>query len=249
MGDRVVHFEIGARDPAPLHRFYAELFGWRVAEVPGAGYALVDTQGGGGINGGIGMSREGSGWATFYVAVEDPQAALDRAGSLGGRTVVPVTAVPGTITLAMFDDPDGLLVGVVQRGAEGPSAAQAPLAGAGAPVDWFEVLGSDAARTQAFYGELFGWRFGGGFPGYGLLDTEGVEGAIGGGVGAASGEGDASRWATFYAHVADAGATLQRAEQLGGTRVYGPLAVDDHMKTGAVRDPAGSVVGIYEHRH
>ena len=98
MGDRVVHFEIGARDPAPLHRFYAELFGWRVAEVPGAGYALVDTQGGGGVNGGIGTSREGSAWATFYVAVEDPQAALDRAGSLGGRTVVPVTTVPGTIT-------------------------------------------------------------------------------------------------------------------------------------------------------
>ena len=184
MGDRVVHFEIGARDPAPLHRFYAELFDWRVSEVPGAGYALVDTLGGEGINGGIGTSRQGPAWATFYVAVEDPQALLDKAESLGGRTVVPVTAVPGTITFAMFDDPDGLLVGLVRRAAEGPSAAQAPSPGSGAPVDWFEVLGSDAARTQAFYGELFGWRFGGGFPGYGLLDTEGVEGAIGGGVGA-----------------------------------------------------------------
>lgn len=249
MGDRVVHFEIGAQEPAPLHRFYAELFDWRVAEVPGAGYALVDTAGGGGINGGIGTSRAGTPWATFYVAVEDPQAVLDRVQSLGGRTVVPQTEVPGMITFAMFDDPDGLLVGLVRRGAEGPSAAQEPSAGAGAPVDWFEVLGSDAARTQAFYGGLFGWHMEGGSTGYALVDTQAGERAIGGGVGASAAEGGGTRWATFYARVRDVEAALGRAERLGGTRVYGPLNVGDHMKTGALRDPAGSVVGVYEHEH
>jgi predicted enzyme related to lactoylglutathione lyase len=30
----------------------------------------------------------------------------------------------------------------------------------GAPVDWFEVLGSDAGRSQAFHAELFGWTIG-----------------------------------------------------------------------------------------
>jgi predicted enzyme related to lactoylglutathione lyase len=246
MGDRVVHFEIGARDPASLHPFYADLFGWRVTEVPGAGYAFVDTTGGEGINGGIGVSREGASWATFYVAVEDPQALLDKVESLGGRTVVPVTKVPGTITFAMFDDPDALLVGLVRRGPEGRSAAREPSAGTGAPVDWFEVLGSDATRTQAFYAELFGWRLQGGSPAYALVDTRAGERAIGGGIGAAAAEAESTRWATFYARVHDVDATLAKAERLGGARVYGPMTVGDRMKTGALRDPAGSVIGIYE---
>jgi hypothetical protein len=41
-------------------------------------------------------------------------------------------------------------------------------------------------------------------------------------------------------------ATLGRAEQLGGTRVCGPTAVDEQMQTGAFRGPAGNVFGVYQ---
>ncbi len=37
------------------------------------------------------------------------------------------------------------------------------------------------------------------------------------------------------------------AESLGGSRIYGPMAVDDHIQTGAFRDPAGNVFGVYHH--
>jgi predicted enzyme related to lactoylglutathione lyase len=47
--------------------------------------------------------------------------------------------------------------------------------------------------------------------------------------------------------VADVEAALARAESLGGTRVYGPNPVDDHTDTGAFRDPAGNVFGVYHH--
>jgi hypothetical protein len=30
--------------------------------------------------------------------------------------------------------------------------------------------------------------------------------------------------------------------------VHGPVAVDDHMQTGALRDPAGNIVGVYHHQ-
>jgi uncharacterized protein len=62
------------------------------------------------------------------------------------------------------------------------------------------------------------------------------------------GAGGQENWATVYASVSDVERTLARAEQLGGTRVYGPMAVD-HMQTGAVRDPAGNVFGVYHHQH
>ena len=248
MGNPVVHFEIGGPDDGPLLRFYGELFGWKLTTVPGDGifYTTVDTQGGAGVNGGIGKSGTGEPWSTFYVAVDDLRAKLDKAESLGAKTVLPVTEIPGMLSFAMFDDPDGLLVGLVTNAPPPEGAPQGPSAGDGAPVDWFEVIGSDAARTQAFYTELFGWRLNdSGFPGYGLVDTDAGGAGIQGGLGA----GEDHRWATVYANVADIDATLARAEGLGATRLYGPNEVDDHMRTAAIRDPAGNAFGVYHHRH
>ena len=241
MGSAVVHFEVTGPESEPLVKFYGELFGWKMQLVPEMDYTTVDTQGGSGINGGIGKNQSGAAWATFYVGVDDLQATLDKAESMGAKTVVPVTDVPGIVTFALFTDPDGLMVGIIRNAPPQADAPQGPSAGDGAPVDWFEVLGSDAARTQSFYGELFGWKVNEDFPGYGLVVTQ--AGEIGGGLG--SGEG--SQWATVYASVADVERSLSRAEELGATRVYGPTAVDDHMQSGAFRDPAGNVFGIYHH--
>jgi uncharacterized protein len=244
MGNPVVHFEIGGPDDGPLVRFYGELFGWALQTVPGVHYTLVDTHGGGGINGGIGKSSTGEPWATFYVEADELQPVLDKAESLGAKTAMPITELPGMATFAMVTDPDGLLVGLVQRQEPQEGVPQGPSAGDGAPVDWFEVLGADAARTQAFYTELFGWKLNdSGFPGYGLVDTDAGGRGIQGGVGA----GGDFRWATVAVSVPDVERTLARAEQLGATRVYGPDQVDDHMETGAFRDPAGNVIGVYHH--
>ena len=240
MGNRVMHFEMSGPDGSALARFYADLFGWHTQEIPDAGYFLIDTHGGGGIDGGVAGVADGEPYATFYVEDPDPQSVLDRAEGLGAKVVVPVTETP-FVTYGRFADPDGLQVGVV-KSAEPGTDAPGPSAGGGAPVDWFEVLGSDAAATQRFYTELFGWTADdSGFPGYAL-----VQGA-GEGVGGGLGSGEGSRWATVYAKVTDVEAALARAESLGGKRVYGPNAVDDHMQTGALSDPAGNVFGVYSH--
>jgi predicted enzyme related to lactoylglutathione lyase len=234
MANPVVRFEVGAADDQPLVRFYGELFGWGLQAVAD-GYTVVDTRGGGGINGGIGRSQSGEPWATFYVEVEDLQASLDRAEALGGRTVWPVAELPG-MAFAMFADPDGPLVGLLRGGASGAGAIPGPSEGDGAPVDWFEVLGADAARSQRFYAELFGWEV-----------PEGAYAQVVAGIGGGIGAGGEARWATVYAAVADVEATLAKAESLGATRVYGPNPVDDHTETGAFRDPAGNVFGVYHH--
>jgi hypothetical protein len=158
--------------------------------------------------------------------------------------VLPVTEIPGMVAFAMFDDPDGLLVGLVKGEEPQEGVPQGPSDGDGAPVDWFEVLGADAARTQTFYTDLFGWKLNdSGFPAYGLVDTDAGGRGIQGGLGA----GGDNRWATVYASVPDVEQTLAQAERLGVTRVYGADAVDDHMQTGAFRDPAGNVFGVYHH--
>jgi uncharacterized protein len=257
VGHAVVHFEVGAADDGPLVAFYGELFGWALQTFPGGGYTMIDTRGGVGINGGIGKSQTGQPWSTFYVETDDPQATLDQANALGGTTVMPVTDFSEAVTIAMFNDPDGLLIGLVRAPAEQAQGDEpAPTAGPGAPVTWFEVMGSDAARTQRFYADLFGWTVdSSAFPGYAAADTgtgRGIQGGLGGGVGA--------RWATIYARVADLDQTLSRVEKLGGSRISDPevpalknaaraalygSADDSGMKTGAFRDPAGNVFGVH----
>lgn len=257
MAHPVVHFEISGPDDRDLADFYADLFGWHMQPVPGIGYTLIDTRGPG-INGGIEKVPDGASSVTFYIETDDLQIALDKINLIGGKTVTPITELPGMATYARFEDLDGLVVGLVlgaaqtaqttaqpapaEYGAALDSPVQYPPSAAGAPVDWFEVLGADAARSQRFYAEIFGWQIGPAGTGYGTVDT-GTSRGIKGGIGA----GQPGLWLTVYARVADVGAALARAAELGGSPLHGPVAVDDHMQTGALRDPAGNVFGIYHH--
>src|SRR5271169_5948598 len=44
MASPVVHFEIASTDPAGTKRFVAEMFGWKLEEIPGPfDYSMVDT--------------------------------------------------------------------------------------------------------------------------------------------------------------------------------------------------------------
>ena len=67
----------------------------------------------GGIGGGISGDGAYSG-VTVYVQVDDLQKFLDKAESLGGKTVMPPMEVPGVVTLAMFSDPEGNVIGMIQ---------------------------------------------------------------------------------------------------------------------------------------
>ena len=67
-----------------------------------------------GTGGGIGRSEDGGdGHVTLYVDVDDVQAYLDRAESLGGKAVAPPMDVPGwNLTIAFMTDPEGHLIGL-----------------------------------------------------------------------------------------------------------------------------------------
>jgi hypothetical protein len=120
MGQPVIHFEIMGRDGAALRQYYADMFGWKFDTSAPMDYGTVDgrdngSEGNMSIGGGIGTAPEGyGGHVTFYVAVDDVEAALARAESLGGRRMMgPEKPVEG-IELGQFTDPEGHLVGVVK---------------------------------------------------------------------------------------------------------------------------------------
>src|SRR5918992_3766028 len=93
VGQPVVHFEIIGSDPAKLHSYYGELFGWGfqigdattdAVSQPG-NYGFVDgATTGGGVNGGVGGGKGYEGRVLFYVRVPNVEAALKKGESLGG---------------------------------------------------------------------------------------------------------------------------------------------------------------------
>jgi hypothetical protein len=120
------------------------------------------------------------------------------------------------------------------------------------PVVHFEVVGKDPARLRSYFGELFGWEFEVPSPvaqevseseSYGFLNTitseegTGIPGGVGGGS-------HYDSHAVFYVGVPDVGAALQRAEDLGGTRVMGPATSPNGLVVGHFRDPEGTLIGV-----
>ena len=114
MPNPVVHFEVTGKDGKKLQDFYSGVFGWKINADNPMQYGIVDAgDTGGGIGGGISAGDGGTGQVTFYIAVDNPQAYLDEVESQGGKTVMPVTEIPGMVILAQFADPEGNIVGLV----------------------------------------------------------------------------------------------------------------------------------------
>lgn len=114
MPNPVTHFEVVGSDAGALRRFYSEAFGWEMQDVMDGSYYMAHP--GSGIDGGVGAAMGGSGGhVTFYVEVEDPATALEKISSLGGKTVQEPMDIPNGPTIAMFEDPEGHMIGLVKR--------------------------------------------------------------------------------------------------------------------------------------
>jgi predicted enzyme related to lactoylglutathione lyase len=120
------------------------------------------------------------------------------------------------------------------------------------PVVHFEVTGRDPETLRRFFAELFDWRFDVPSPvaegvsdpdTYGFLnpdessDVPGIPGGVGGGPGFAP-------KTVFYVLVDDVSASLDRGEELGGTRVLGPAMAPSGLVVGHLEDPEGNLIGL-----
>jgi uncharacterized protein len=120
------------------------------------------------------------------------------------------------------------------------------------PVVHFEIIGNDPQLLRDYYARLFGWEFDTPSPvarevsepsSYGFVDLltaedgTGIRGGVGGGARYES-------HAVFYVGVPNVEAALQRAEELGGTRVMGPATSPSGLVVGHFNDPEGTLIGV-----
>ncbi len=108
-GHRIVHFEIPADQPESLAKFYTTLFGWQIEKMPNTSfdYWLCRTGDGPGIDGAIMKRMDPRQTVTNYTDVEQIDASLEKALSLGATITVPKSPVPGMGWFAMALDPQG----------------------------------------------------------------------------------------------------------------------------------------------
>ena len=123
--NKVVHFEIPTGDHPRAKRFYSEVFGWQLQDMPAGGdvYTLavtspVDEQfrhtEPGAINGGL-FQRSPQLPVTspvITIGVESIDEHARRIEAAGGTMVVPKGEVPDMGYYAYFKDPEGNLMGL-----------------------------------------------------------------------------------------------------------------------------------------
>lgn len=119
MANPIVYFEIMGKDRASLEEFYRAAFDWQLTP---ANDTYTHVSPGSGINGGLGKSMDGGpGYVTFYVEVGDIVDALTRVESHGGKRVLEPTQMPKGPLIALFADPEGRVVGLIEKaGGPGP---------------------------------------------------------------------------------------------------------------------------------
>jgi predicted enzyme related to lactoylglutathione lyase len=103
MSAPIVFFDIAGPDGAKLKDFYAGIFGWNINANLGIKTPTLD-----------GTLRQDPAEKIIYIGVPDINAALKEIEAKGGKTDTPRMVVPGVVTFALFRDPAGNRMGLVE---------------------------------------------------------------------------------------------------------------------------------------
>ena len=114
MANPFVHVELHTRDVAKSKKFYAAMFNWKMKELPGMDYTVIEV--GEGTGGGIMKNPkpdDPDNWLP-YILVDDVSASTKKAASLGATIAEDVTEVPDMGWFSVIVDPTGAAFGLWQ---------------------------------------------------------------------------------------------------------------------------------------
>jgi predicted enzyme related to lactoylglutathione lyase len=106
MSAPIVFFDIAGPDAERLKSFYANVFGWAIDAMQ-----AIDGKSTGGLPGTL---RQDPAEKILYLGTQDIDATLKDIVAAGGSVDMPRTVIPGVVTLALFKDPAGNRMGLVE---------------------------------------------------------------------------------------------------------------------------------------
>lgn len=233
---RFCWYELMTSDPDGAAAFYREALGWKAIDsgMPGGDYRLfqVGEQNVGGLMGQIPNGPAPS-WLA-YVAVEDIGATVAAAKAGGANVHREPTEIPGIGHFAIFADPQGALLAILQPLLQAPGSPTPPCAG------WHELHTTDQPAACDFHGRLFGWSRSRGIE----MGPMGIYQIIARGsedIGAVFNASDASPpyW-MFYFTVPALDTAATKVTRAGGAIMHGPMEVPGGNWVVNARDPQGA---------
>jgi predicted enzyme related to lactoylglutathione lyase len=99
----IVFFDIAGPDAAKLKAFYSNNFGWNIDAANGITTPTLK-----------GTLRQDPAEKIIYLGVPDIDAALEKIVATGGQVAVPRMVVPNVVIFALFTDPAGNRMGLVE---------------------------------------------------------------------------------------------------------------------------------------
>ncbi|TAJ74567.1 MAG: VOC family protein [Phenylobacterium sp.] len=158
---RFIWYELMTPDIAGAKAFYGDVVGWTATKMPGDMEYWVLEADGLGVGGVmlLGEEHKAQGippnW-TGYVAVDDCDAAAQKATSLGGSVMREPQDIPGIGRFAIVADPTGAVFAIMKP-VPPENSRPKPAEGALGHTGWRELYSGPPDTTFLFYAGLFGW--------------------------------------------------------------------------------------------
>ena len=238
--------DLTTTDQEAAKAFYGSLFGWEADDRPvgdGMVYSMMQLDGKevAAISPQPQMLRDAGAPPTWnsYVTVESADASADRAKELGATVLSPPFDVFDAGRMSVIQDPQGAFFEIWEpRENIGAGLVNAPGA-----LSWNELASPDLDASRAFYSALFGWTIepfeASPEPYLSIKNGD----ANNGGIRPAAPAGTPPHWLVYFA-TEDIDAGLAKVEELGGTKLAGPMDIQI-AKIAVVHDPQGAVFALY----
>jgi predicted enzyme related to lactoylglutathione lyase len=115
MAHPIVHVEFSAQNQAEAAKWYSDLFGWQTQSWPEMNYTTF-LPAEGAVGGGFNPVGNGTpaGSVVVYIETDDIASHVQRIEKAGGTIAMQPMPVPTVGQIAVFKDPTGNLVGLIQ---------------------------------------------------------------------------------------------------------------------------------------
>ncbi len=239
IGRFVWHDHVSA-DPEGARSFYEDLLGWET-EMWTSGetnYPMIKAHEQ--MHGGFGPAQGGAPahWLG-HILVESADEAAEHAESAGGTLLVPPMDIPEIGRMAVIRDPQGAVFSAFTSDGDPPRSE-------GVFV-WDELSTTDVEAAKQFYGQVVGWTTSDMDMGetgvYTIFSSGAVQRA--GCMTLPEGVEAPPHWLTYLA-TDDVDASLAKAEELGASKLIGPIDVPGIGRLGVVADRTGAVFGLFK---
>ena len=244
--------ELCTTDQNAAKDFYSSLFEWNANDMPmgpndfytifrlqgrdaAAAYTLRPDQ----------RSRGVPPHWMLYVAVDNADAAANRAVELGGQVLAPAFDVMDAGRMAVVQDPTGAVFCVWQAKRNSGTG----ITGVPGTLCWSDLNTHDQGRARKFYSDLFGWKTtddADDDPPSGYVHIQNGQEFIGGILPAAYVPPHVPpHWMPYFL-VTNCDASLAKAKELGAKVYMEPQTLEEVGRFAIVADPQGAGFAIFQ---